>query len=206
MPWRAPHLLLAAALPLLSCAAPAPHPRAVDQVRRGYQHLAAGDLERSEVAFEHALEMAPELAEARSGLGVALRAAGRASEALVQFELALSADPDLAEAHVNRAESLAALGLPEEAEAAFADALRIDPDQVPARLDRARLLARRAPPPAARNAGPFSSGPGVTSCTRSRPARTWRSPTTTSAGWTGCEETWPERRRATSGRCASTRA
>ena len=143
MPCRAPHLLLAAALPLLSCAAPAPHPRAVDQVRRGYQHLAAGDLERSEVAFEHALEMAPELAEARSGLGVALRAAGRASEALVQFDLALSADPDLAEAHVNRAESLAALGLPEEAEAAFADALRIDPDQVPARLDRARLLARR---------------------------------------------------------------
>jgi len=143
VPCRAPYLLLAATLPLLSCAAPAPHPRAAEQVRRGYQHLAAGDLERSEVAFEHALEVAPDLAEARSGLGVALRAAGRASEALVQFDLALFADPDLAEGHVNRAESLAALGLPEEAEAAFADALRIDPDQVPARLDRARLLARR---------------------------------------------------------------
>ena len=143
VPCRASHLLLAASLPLLSCATPAPHPRAVEQVRRGYQHLAAGDLERAEVAFEHALEVAPDLAEARSGLGVALRATGRPSEALVQFDLALSADSDLAEAHVNRGEALAALGLPVEADDAFADALRIDPDQVAARLDRARLLARR---------------------------------------------------------------
>ena len=57
----------------LSCVAPPPHPRAVEQVRRGYAHLAAGDRERAEVAFEHALEMAPDLAEARAGLGVALR-------------------------------------------------------------------------------------------------------------------------------------
>jgi Tfp pilus assembly protein PilF len=143
VPRRASHLLLAATLPFLSCATQAPHVRAVEQVRRGYQHLAAGDLERAEVAFEHALEMAPDLAEARSGLGVALRTTGRTSEALVQFDLALSADPDLAEAHVNRGETLAALGLPVEADGAFADALRIDPDQVPARIDRARLLARR---------------------------------------------------------------
>jgi tetratricopeptide (TPR) repeat protein len=143
VPRRAPRLLLAIALPLLSCATPQPHSRAIEQVRRGYQHLAAGDLERAEVAFEHALEVAPDLGESRNGLGVALRASGRPSEALVQFDLALSADPDLAEAHVNRAEALAALGLQEEAEAAFADGLRIDPDQVPARIDRARLLARR---------------------------------------------------------------
>ena len=143
MPRRASLLLLAATLPLLSCAAPAPHPRAIEQVRRGYQYLAAGDLERAEVAFEHALEVAPDLAEARSGLGVALRATGRTTEALAQYDLALSADPDLAEAHLNRAEALAALGLPEQAEAGFTDALRIDPDQAPARIDRARLLARR---------------------------------------------------------------
>jgi tetratricopeptide (TPR) repeat protein len=116
----------------------------MEQVRRGYRHLAEGDRERAEVAFEHALEIAPDLAEARNGLGVALRAAGRPVQALAQFDLALSADPDLAEAHVNRGEALAALGLEREAEAAFDDALRIDPDQVPARIDRARLLARRA--------------------------------------------------------------
>jgi tetratricopeptide (TPR) repeat protein len=144
VPRRAPLLLLVFSLPLLlSCVIPAPHPRAVEQVRRGYQHLAAGDLERAEVAFEHALEVAPDLPEARSGLGVALRTAGRPAEALVQYDLALSADPDLAEAHANRGEALAALGLPVQAENAFADALRIDPDQVPARIDRARLLARQ---------------------------------------------------------------
>jgi len=143
VPRRAPLLLVLSSLPLLSCVIPAPHPRAAEQVRRGYRHLAAGDRERAEVAFEHALEVAPDLAEARSGLGVALRAAGRPAEALVQFDLALSADPDLAEAHVNRGEALAALGLPVQAEEAFADALRIDPDQVSARLDRARLLARQ---------------------------------------------------------------
>jgi tetratricopeptide (TPR) repeat protein len=143
MPRRLLRALLPAALPLLSCVAPPPHSRAVEQVRRGYQHLAGGNRERAEVAFEHALEMAPDLAEARNGLGVALRAAGRPAEALVQFDLALGADPELAEGHVNRGEALAALGLHEEAEAALAESLRIDPDQVPARLDRARLLARR---------------------------------------------------------------
>ena len=136
--------LSAAALFLSACLVPPPHSRALDQVRRGYRHLSEGDGERAEVAFEHALEIAPDLAEARNGLGVALRAAGRPADALVQFDLAVSADPDLAEAHVNRGEALSALGFPMEAEAAFADAFRIDPDQVPGRIDRARLLARRA--------------------------------------------------------------
>jgi tetratricopeptide (TPR) repeat protein len=138
-------ILVTFAAPLLpGCLAAPPHPRALEQVRRGYRQLAEGDLERAEVAFAHALEMAPDLAEARNGIGIALRAAGRAREALVQFDLALSADPDLAEAHVNRGEALAALGLPAEAERAFADALSVDPDQVAARIDRARLLARQA--------------------------------------------------------------
>jgi tetratricopeptide (TPR) repeat protein len=144
VPDRALAALLALAVPLSACVIGQPHPRSVEQVHRGYRHLAAGDRERAEVAFEHALEIAPDLAEARNGLGVALRAAGRPVEALAQFDLALSADPDLAEAHVNRGEALAALGLEAEADAAFGDALRLDPDQVPARIDRARLLARRA--------------------------------------------------------------
>ncbi|HET8732857.1 MAG TPA: tetratricopeptide repeat protein, partial [Anaeromyxobacteraceae bacterium] len=133
------------ALPALAgCASTAPHPRAVEQVRRGYAHLAAGDRERAEVAFEHALEMAPDLGEARAGLGVALRAAGRAREALAQFDAALSADPDLAEAHAGRADALAALGDVPSARRAVEDALRLDPDLVAPRILRARLLHREA--------------------------------------------------------------
>jgi tetratricopeptide (TPR) repeat protein len=116
----------------------------VEQVRRGYAHLAAGDRERAEVAFEHALEMAPDLAEARAGLGVALRSDGRVREALAQFDAAVAADPDLAEGHAGRGEALIALGDAPSGEAALGDSLRVDPDQVAPRLVRARFLARRA--------------------------------------------------------------
>lgn len=135
--------ILAAAL-LLACVSPPPHPRAVNQVSRGYAHLLAGDRERAEVAFEHALEMAPDLAEARAGLGVALRVDGRTPQALAQFDEAVSADPDLAEGHAGRGEALLALGQEEAGMAALADALRVDPDQVATRLIRSRHLARRA--------------------------------------------------------------
>ena len=141
-------LLLVALLPVallpVSCASSPPHPRAVEQVRRGYAHLAAGDRERAEVAFEHALEMAPDLAEARAGLGVALRADGHALRALEQFDAAVASDPDLAEGHAGRGEALLALGDATAGEAALADSLRVDPDQVAARLVRARFLGRTA--------------------------------------------------------------
>ncbi len=137
-------LLLAVAVVPLACVSSPPHPRAVDEIRRGYEHLAAGDRERAEVAFEHALEMAPDLPEARAGLGVALRVDGRAEQALVQFDAAVAADPDLAEAHAGRGESLLALGHADLGESALAESLRIDPDQLAARLIRSRYLARRA--------------------------------------------------------------
>ena len=128
----------------VACVSPPPHVRAVDQVRRGYAHLAAGDRERAEVAFEHALEIAPDLPEARAGLGVALRIDGRTAQAVEQFDAAVAADPDLAEGHAGRGEALLALGQAGPGEAALADALRVDPDQVAARLVRSRHLARRA--------------------------------------------------------------
>jgi tetratricopeptide (TPR) repeat protein len=131
-------------LVLSACAASPVHPRALEQVRRGWTHLDAGDLDRSEVAFEHALEIAPDLPEARVGLAAALRVAGRTEEALLHLDHAVGVDPDLAEGHANRGEALAALGRGDEAAAAFSAALRVDPDQVPARIDRARLAMRRA--------------------------------------------------------------
>ncbi len=136
------HVLLLVAF--AACATPPPHPRALEQVRRGWAHLDAGDRERAEVAFEHALEIAPDLPEARLGLAAALRIAGRTEEALLHLDHAVGVAPDLAEGHANRGEALAALGRGDEAAAAFTAALRVDPDQVPARVDRARLAVRRA--------------------------------------------------------------
>jgi tetratricopeptide (TPR) repeat protein len=117
----------------------------LEQVRRAYAHLAAGDPERAEVAFEHALEIAPALPEALAGLAVVLRAAGRPDRALHHLDAAIAADPDLAEAHAARGEALLALGHAEAGLAALADALAVDPDQVAARLVRARWLARARP-------------------------------------------------------------
>ena len=98
----------------------------------------SGERERAEIAFEHALEIAPDLAEASNGLGVALRLAGRLDDARRRYEEAAFADPELAEARVNRGELLASEGRLDEAEADFSAALQFDPDLVPARLDRAR--------------------------------------------------------------------
>ena len=96
------------------------------------------------MAFEHALEMAPDLAEARAGLGVALRAGGSPALALAQFDASVAADPELAEGHAGRGEALLTLGSAGAGEEAIAESLRLDPDQVPARLVRARHLSRRA--------------------------------------------------------------
>ncbi len=142
--YRAPPWPLLASCLLTACASVPPHSRAVEQVRRGYAHLAAGDRERAEVAFEHALEMAPDLAEARAGLGVALRAGGSPALALAQFDASVAADPELAEGHAGRGEALLTLGSAGAGEEAIAESLRLDPDQVPARLVRARHLSRRA--------------------------------------------------------------
>jgi Flp pilus assembly protein TadD len=119
-----------------------PHPRAVEEVRRGYAHLAAGDRERAEVAFEHALEIEPALPEAQNGMGIALRLDGRTSAAQAWWESAAAAG--LAEARANLGEALAADGRDGAALEAFGEALRVDPDLAAPRLDRARLLLRRA--------------------------------------------------------------
>ena len=134
------------ALPLLlalSCAHRAPlHPRAAEEVRRGYAHLQRGDAERAAVAFEHALAFDPEIPEALNGLGVVARSAGRLDEARRRFERALGLDPDFAEGHANLGETLLALGRPTAARAEMEAALRIDPDLADARQNLARALLR----------------------------------------------------------------
>jgi len=120
----------------------APHPRALEQVRRGYAHLAAGERERAEVAFAHALEIEPGLPEARNALGVALRLDGRPDAARAWWEAA--AADGLAEARSNLGAALADSGRDPEALEAFSEALAFDPDLLAPRLGRARVQLRRA--------------------------------------------------------------
>ncbi|HYG68180.1 MAG TPA: tetratricopeptide repeat protein [Anaeromyxobacteraceae bacterium] len=131
-------------LALAACASRAPvHPRAAEELVRGYAHLEASDLERAEVAFAHALEFDPDLPEALNGLGIVERSRERPAEALRRFEEAVHLDPEFAEAHANRGEALLALGRERDGELALRAALAIDPDHVPARQNLARALLHR---------------------------------------------------------------
>jgi Tfp pilus assembly protein PilF len=129
---------------LSGCAsAAALHPRAAEEVTRGWSWLAAGDAERAEVAFEHALEFRPDLPEALNGLGVVARTRGDLPAARVRFERAVRIAPDFAEGHANLGETLLAQERPEAAEAELRAALRIDPDLADARQNLARALIGR---------------------------------------------------------------
>ena len=135
-------MLLASAL--LACLPRhAAHPRAVEQVQRGYRHLAEGDAERAEVAFAHALAFDPDLPEAENGLGVVARTRGDLAEARRRFGRALGLRADFAEGHANLGELLLAQEEPAAAEAELGEALRIDPDLADARQNLARSLLRR---------------------------------------------------------------
>ncbi len=135
-------VLLVSALPLLAACAgrAAIHPRAAQELARGWAFLEAGDAERAEVAFEHALEFRPDLPEALNGLGVVARTREDLPAARGRFERAVRVAPSFAEGHANLGETLLALGRHSAAEAELRAALRIDPDLADARQNLARAL------------------------------------------------------------------
>lgn len=139
-----PLLATSASLLLCACAARAPiHPRAAEELQRGFRYLGEGDGERAEVAFEHALAFDPDLPEGHNGLGIVARARGDLAAARRRFERTVRLEPDFAEGHANLGEALLALGLDGAGEAELAAALRIDPDLADARQNLARALLLR---------------------------------------------------------------
>jgi Flp pilus assembly protein TadD len=133
-----------AALLLCACAGSATiHPRAAEQLHRGWSYLESGDPERAEIAFEHALEFRPDLPEALNGLGVVARTLDDLSGARARFERAVRLAPEFAEGHANLGETLLALGRSDAAAAELRAALRIDPDLADARQNLARALVAR---------------------------------------------------------------
>jgi Flp pilus assembly protein TadD len=133
-----------ALLVTLACAgSPRVHPRAAEEVRRGWTWLESGDPERAEVAFEHALEFKPDLPEALNGLGVVARTREDLPEARTRFERAVRIAPGFAEGHANLGETLLALDRADAAEAELRAALKIDPDLADARQNLARALLRQ---------------------------------------------------------------
>lgn len=139
------HVPLPAVLPLLlACAGRAAiQPRAAEELVRGWSYLEAGDGERAEIAFEHALEFHPDLPEGLNALGVVARTRGDLPAARARFERAVRLAPQFAEGHANLGETLLSLGRPDAAEAELRAALRIDPDVADARQNLGRALVAR---------------------------------------------------------------
>jgi Flp pilus assembly protein TadD len=136
-------LALAPALLHACLSAPAAHPRAHEEVRRGYRHLEAGDLERAEAAFALALEFKPDLPEAWNGAGAAAERRGDHAGARRRFERAVRHHPDFAEAHANLGAVALLTGDLAAAEDHLRAALAVNPDLWVARLDLGRTLLHR---------------------------------------------------------------
>jgi tetratricopeptide (TPR) repeat protein len=118
------------------------HPRSAAELERGYALLEAGDPERAEVAFSHALAFDPDLVEGENGLGVVARSRGELDAAIRHFERALATDHTFAEGHANLGEALLASGSLEEAERSLREALALNPDLIEARHNLGRALLR----------------------------------------------------------------
>jgi tetratricopeptide (TPR) repeat protein len=87
-----------------------------------------GHLDDSLDAYRQAVELDPNLAEARFGFGLALKNAGKPQEAAVQFRSVARLSPQSVWAHANLAVALAAGHHFADARAAMAEALRLQPD------------------------------------------------------------------------------
>jgi tetratricopeptide (TPR) repeat protein len=128
--------------------------------------LAPGGADAEEVsaAYERALELDSEDAQALAGLAGLRAAAGDAEGALSLYERAATADPQDASLQRSAAELLASLGRPEEAEKRLEGLLERDPYDGRAALRLAELRAKRGAEPErtlalARRAVRFGGGP-----------------------------------------------
>ena len=87
-----------------------------------------GKLEEAIEAFNKAIKLRPENAEANNNMGNALKEQGRSAEAVVVYRKALSLKPDYAEAYNNLGILLQNQGKRSDAVEAFDNALSINPN------------------------------------------------------------------------------
>jgi len=99
-----------------------------------------GRFEEAVEAYQKAVRIAPEFADAHDRLGYVLQSLGRHQDATVHFQAVLKIRPNFAEAHLSLGMSLLALGRKEEALAQFEDALRIRPNYSDAHSNLGMIL------------------------------------------------------------------
>jgi len=94
----------------------------------GNTYKAQGKLEEAIDAYQKALSIKPDYAEAQNNIANALQAKWRLEEAIQAYTKALSIKPDYAEAHSNMGNTLHKQGKLKDAIEAYKKALSIKPD------------------------------------------------------------------------------
>jgi Tfp pilus assembly protein PilF len=103
----------------------------------------SGETEKARTAFEDALALKPDLAEAHNDLGALLARGGDVDAAIVRFRAALAAIPEYPDALNNLGYALLLAGREQEARGLYEKALVLQPD-FPEALNNLGLLLGRA--------------------------------------------------------------
>lgn len=104
------------------------HTEATRALAEGGHAWSTGKIETAATAFAHAALLAPDMAQAHSNLGVALRKMGRVEAALTSYRRALALTPDDPALHSNLGNALRALGRLAEAEEHLSRAVAARPE------------------------------------------------------------------------------
>lgn len=122
----------------------------VDEARAAYvsgkQALGQGNIEQAIGLFTSARNLAPELVDAHTGLGVALSMAARHEEALPAFQQAVELEPTNAQWHANLGLAYARIGDFYQAQQSLAHAWSLKPGdaRIESQLERVTAAARSA--------------------------------------------------------------
>jgi len=119
------------------------NPGASTLYRLGTLLARSGEAVRARAAFERALALQPDLAEANNDLGALLAQSGNLDEAIGRFRAALASTPEYPDALNNLGYALLLTGRDEEARALYEKALALQPD-FPEALNNLGLLYGRA--------------------------------------------------------------
>ncbi len=116
------------------------------QYNLGFALSARGRRDEAIAAFEEALRIDPDYAQAHNNLGALLQLVGQQDAALEHYRRAAALRPDNVEAHTNLGQLLSIRGRAAEAAAQFAEALALRDDNVQALSGLAWIRATASDP------------------------------------------------------------
>jgi tetratricopeptide (TPR) repeat protein len=117
--------------------------QALGQYLEGVKLQQQGQLDAAIAAYQKALRLNPNMAEAYLNMGAALAAQGKQTEAIAAYRQAITRNPNIPQAHHNLGNALAQQGQYDEAIAAYQQAIRINPNYAKAYFNLGNIQAKQ---------------------------------------------------------------